>query len=90
MDKTDLDELLIQMVQSGATTLHLLAGQRPYMRAKGELISASAEPIAQSNLQELTHDFLFEDHRKRLIETGEVDVLYASRSGVRFRTSVMM
>lgn len=90
MDKTDLEDLLTQMVQSGATTLHLLAGQPPCMRAKGKLISASAEPIAAGNLQELTHDFLFEDHRKRLAESGEVEVLYASRSGVRFRTSVMM
>ena len=89
MDKTVLEDLLADMVQSGATTLHLLAGRPPCMRIHGKFVQHSDTPLDLQSLEELTRDFLFEDHRNRLMEWGGVDVLYASRSAVRFRTSVM-
>ena len=89
MDKSALECLLGDMVEYKATTLHLLAGQPPYMRVQGKLVPHSSTPIEGLSLNDLTHDFLFEDHRNRLREIGEVEVLYAARSGARFRISVM-
>ena len=89
MDKQKLEELLHSIVRTGASTLHLVAGQAPCVRLQGNLMRSTEPPLTAQDLQELTRDFLFADHRKELAEGHEVEVLYSSRSGIRFRTTVM-
>src|SRR5688572_9714198 len=77
------------MVRSGAETLHLIAGHPPCLRLQGNLVRAPEPPLTAADLTELIRDFLFADHRTRLAQGKEVEVLYCSRQGLRFRTTIM-
>lgn len=89
MEKVDLEKLLANAMRSDAATLHLVAGHRPSMRVKGRLVSLEGESCSAKGLDDLSREFLFEDHRQRLEAGEEVQFLYTSQSGVRFRTVVM-
>ena len=89
MDKAALEELLAGMVKSNATTLHLVAGHKPWVRTATKLVPCSGPELTNESLEELSHEFLFDDHRQRLTIGEEVQVLYSSQDYVRFRTVVM-
>ena len=88
MDRSHLEELLASLVRSGGTALYLIAGETPCLRIQGRLVRAEGEHLEPRVLQELTKDFLFADHHERLEQGDEVEVLYSTAQGVRFRTSV--
>jgi len=90
MDKNDLEDLLATMVRSGATSLHLHPGCTPWVRVQGNIVASRFAAPTAAAIEELCRDFLFADHRERLRRHGEVEVLYAARSRVRFRVTVMM
>jgi twitching motility protein PilT len=89
MDKQNLDELLATMVRAGASSLHLIPGRPPCVRVQRRFLVSEVAPVSASDIEELTRDFLFEDHRVRLQLSGHVEVLFVSRNGQRFRTTVM-
>lgn len=89
MDRSQLEELLASLVRSGGSSLYLIAGQPPCLRIQGKLVRAEGEALAPQVLSDLTRDFLFADHRQRLERGEEVEVLYSSTRGVRFRTTVV-
>lgn len=89
MDKILLEELLATMMRAGASSLHLIPGRPPCIRVQRRFVQSQQEPVTSRAIEELSRDFLFEDHRRRLRESGQVEVLYASRQGTRFRTTVM-
>lgn len=89
MDKKTLEELLATMVRAGASSLHLTPGRSPAVRVQRRFLVSEHSPISSAEIEELTRDFLFEDHRVRLQLSGHVEVLYVSRNGRRFRTTVV-
>ena len=89
MEKEDLEELLTSVVRADASALHLAASHRPSMRMKGRLVRSEEEPVTGRSLDLLAREFLFEDHREQLEAGREVEFLYCSQSGIRFRTVVM-
>ncbi len=89
MDKAALEELLASMLRAGAASLHLIPGRAPCIRVQRRFVQSEHLPVTSRAIEELARDFLFEDHRRRLRERGQVEVLYSSRSGHRFRTTVM-
>ena len=90
MHTKQLEELLAAMLRAGATSLHLIPGRPPCLRVQRRLVRSDDVPIVVGDVEELTKDLLFEDHRQRLRRNGQVEVLYVSRSGHRFRTTVML
>ena len=88
MDKAALETLLAGMVRSDATTLHLVAGHKPWMRMAGALVACNLPTLTNQHLEELGGEFLFDDHRQRVSRGEEVQVLYSSQDCVRFRTVV--
>ena len=89
MDRALLEDLLGSMVRSDATTLHLVSGYQPCMRLQGKLVYSEGPPLTHKVVVELSREFLFDDHHKRLETGDEVQVLYSSQDDVRFRTVVM-
>ena len=89
MQKEDLELLLSGVVRADASTLHLAAGHRPSMRLKGRLVCSDEDPIAAIDLESLSKDFLFDDHRTRLDRGEEVEFLYTTQNCTRFRAVVM-
>lgn len=88
MEKADLERLLADAVTADASTLRLAAGHCPSMRVKGRLVKTSAATATAAELDELSREFLFEDHRQRLDQGHEVEFLYTSSGNVRFRSVV--
>lgn len=89
MDKAKLEELLETMVRSNAQSLHIHPGHAPWVRVQNNVVTSSVAAPTPAAIEELTREFLFADHRERLRDTGRVEVLFASRGGVRFRVAVM-
>jgi twitching motility protein PilT len=89
MDRARLEDLLQEMSRAGATTLHLTAGNPPAMRTQGRLHVFPDQPVTAREIEELSRDLLFEDHRQRLARGEEVELLYLSRAGTRWRTTLM-
>ena len=89
MDRAQLEDLLTHVVRSGGSSLHLMPSHSPFVRIGDEVMSADAEPTSAQVLSDLLRDFLFEDHKEQLRRGEEVEVVYTSATGDRFRTTVM-
>ncbi|GAB4144962.1 MAG: type IV pilus twitching motility protein PilT [Planctomycetota bacterium] len=88
MDKNELESLLETVVRTGGSSLHLIPGRPPCIRVQRRFLVSEHEPVSQQDVEFLSRDFLFEDHRFRLHTEGRVEVLFLSRTGRRFRTTV--
>jgi twitching motility protein PilT len=88
MGRNKFEELLAAAIRAGADTLQLRAGEVPILRVQGNIVRGSETPTKAEEIDELLRDLLFSDHRARLARGEEVDVIYSSRQGVRFRTIV--
>ncbi len=83
----ELTELLITMVQKGASDLHIKVGSPPYFRIHGELISTDFPPLTEEEVKRLLLPLMSEKFKERFEKKGEVDFAY-SLSGVgRFRVN---
>jgi twitching motility protein PilT len=89
MDTKVLEQMLTAMTRAGASSLHLIPGQTPCVRVQRKFVHTEHEVVEKTSIDELTRDLLFDDHRARLQRDGQVDVLYVSRTGRRFRTTVL-
>ena len=88
MDRAQLEDLLSSVVRANAESLHLMPDQSPFMRVDGTLVVIKTGPISAQVVHDMMRDFLFEDHRARLSQGAEVEILYSTASGQRFRTMV--
>lgn len=88
MDRSQLEELLESVVRTGGSTLHLMPGERPFVRVRSDIVESEDEALTAESITGLMRDFLFQDHRQRLHRGEEVDVLYTAKFGTRFRTTV--
>lgn len=88
MDTTRLDTLLAATTRMGATALHLVPGRAPSLRVQRKLVAGDETPVQPGDVEELTRDMLFSDHREQLEQRGFVEVLYVSRAGARYRATI--
>ena len=88
MDRAQLEDLLSSVVRTESTSLHLMPDQAPFVRVGGNLLPSEVEPVSPQVITDLMRDFLFEDHREQLVRGEEVEVLYSTAAGDRFRTIV--
>lgn len=88
MDTTRLDTLLAATTRLGASALHLVPGRAPSLRVQRRFVAGDDTPIQKGDVEELTRDMLFSDHRRQLERLGYVEVLYVSRAGSRYRATI--
>ena len=89
MDTKRLENLLAAVVRVGASALHLVPGRSPALRVQRRFVTGDELPVQQSDVEELTRDLLFSDHRATLARVGHVEVLYVARDGSRHRATVV-
>ena len=77
-----------EMVASGASDLHLQAGEPPYMRRGGRLAPVGNHPIAGQMLSSALDEFLGSTQREVLDRTGECETMVDRGSLGRFRISI--
>ena len=84
-----LTDLLLEVLQRGASDLHLTAGARPTLRLNGSLAALEDRPIlTPSVLQQMMYEILTQKQRERFEEELELDFAYAVPGRARFRVNL--
>jgi twitching motility protein PilT len=83
----DFAELVLTVVSSGASDLHLAAGAPPVMRRNGELVPVGKEILTPQDTRELVYGILTQEQRQRLETDLEIDLSYAIPGRARFRVN---
>ena len=88
VERSALEDLLANAVRAGASSVMLVPGHAPLVRVQGSLLPTEAPALDTAGVEELMRGFLFEDHWQALRNGQDVQVLYTTRTGERFRTAV--
>jgi twitching motility protein PilT len=87
MDYTILD-LLVQLVEHGASDLHLTAGVPPTLRVHGRLLRLDYKPLTPEDVRALAFSMIREDQRKKFELERELDFGYSQKGIGRFRCNL--
>jgi twitching motility protein PilT len=84
-----LNDLLIRVLDSGGSDLHLTAGARPTIRVHGHLTALDEYPILTPPvLQKMLYAIITQKQREKFEEQLELDFAYAVPGKARFRTNI--
>ena len=82
----DINEILTQAVQSGASDIHFARGLPPVFRINGKLVHSDMPPLEWDTTKRLVFKILSDEQKHRLAEDMELDFSY-SITGGRFRVN---
>ena len=82
-----LDDLLIGLVEKGASDLHLVVGSPPMIRLHGVLQPIVEEKVSPEDSQALLTSILTQDQVDALNKEREIDFAYAMVGVARFRVN---
>jgi twitching motility protein PilT len=81
--------LLQEMIQRGASDLHLTVGDRPKIRVDGDLVNSGfLRPMAPRDTLALAYSILTEQQKKRFETEDELDFSFGVQNLSRFRGNV--
>jgi twitching motility protein PilT len=84
----NLRSLLEEMVERGASDLHITSGQRAKLRVDGSLVNSNLEqPLTPKDTLQLTYSILTENQKKRLETEDELDFSFGIQNLSRFRAN---
>jgi twitching motility protein PilT len=81
----DLDKFLKEMVQSGASDLHMVPARPPMLRLRGELVPTKNETLSHAINERLFFEIMTPEQRQKLKTTLELDRAYEIDGLARFR-----
>jgi len=85
----DLRKLLLQVLERGASDLHLTAGARPTIRLHGSLVPLDDEPeLTPPVIQTIMYAILTQRQREKFEAELELDFAYAVPGHARFRVNL--
>jgi twitching motility protein PilT len=85
-----LDAFFKLMFDTGASDLHIVAGQPPILRVHGDLERVKYDPLDDENLRAMLYEIAPEQKIKVYEETGDVDFGYEIPGVARFRANFFM
>ncbi len=83
----DIAEILLEVLDRGASDLHITVGLPPMVRSNGKLHALSAEPMSANRTRELIYSILTQEQRQRLETDWEIDFSYSVPGKARFRVN---
>jgi len=83
--RAEMDRLLMLLVNSGGSDLHLRIGQPPILRKDGQLVREDAPPMDEPQLRAMLLSTMAPRDTATFQETGDVDYAYALEGVARFR-----
>ena len=83
-----LHQLLKQMIERGASDLHITAGAPPQLRVDGGLRPVGTASSNGSETKELCYSILTDQQRQRFEENRELDLSFGIRGLSRFRANI--
>ncbi|RJP86714.1 MAG: type IV pilus twitching motility protein PilT [Desulfobacteraceae bacterium] len=85
-----IDAFFKLMNDQGASDLHLVAGQQPALRIRGEIERIKYKPLQNDELRSMVYEIAPEDKIKVFEETGDVDFGYEIPGLARYRANFFM
>jgi twitching motility protein PilT len=86
----NLRDLLNEMIDRGASDLHLSAGVPPVFRIDGTIDHSGEERVTPEMSRKLSYSIMNEDQRSRFEKTKELDFSFGIPNLSRFRANVFM
>jgi len=83
----DFADVLIEVMELGASDLHLTAGSPPMVRERGHLRPLDYPTLTSQMTRELVYSLLTNDQRQRLETDWQVDLSYSIPNRARFRVN---
>ncbi|MFG0319373.1 MAG: type IV pilus twitching motility protein PilT [Planctomycetota bacterium JB042] len=84
----ELDKLLLTVVETGGSDLHLTVGRPPVVRMHGRMRSLNLPDLSPADTEKLVGDLSQEENLKELREVGSSDFAIAYQDKARFRVSI--
>ena len=82
----NLRVLLEEMIERGASDLHITAGERPKLRVDGDITSSNIDFVMQpKDTMQLAYSVLTENQKKRFEMEDELDFSFGIQNLARFR-----
>jgi twitching motility protein PilT len=85
----DLDQLLRQAVEQGASDVHIKVGSPPFLRIDGRLDRTDLPPISPVETERIAFAIMPKQRAEEFIGTSEADFAYSVSGLGRFRVNVM-
>ncbi len=85
-----IDAFFKLMNDQGASDLHLVSGQQPVLRIRGELERVKFRELETDSLKSMLYEIAPEDKVKVFEETGDVDFAYEIPGLARYRANFFM
>jgi twitching motility protein PilT len=84
----NIDELLVQVRDAGASDLHLKVGSPPMIRVDGELSELPEPACTPEDTKDYAASLMSEKQIRRFSETNEIDFAYNAPSIGRYRVNI--
>jgi len=85
-----IDAFFQLMNEQGASDLHLVAGQQPAIRIRGDLERIKYDTMTNDSLRSMLYEITPEHKIKHFEETGDVDFAYEIPNLARYRSNFFM
>jgi len=85
MSMINLRDLLQEMIEKGASDLHLTAGLPPMIRVDGDIQPTERPALTPEQVQSLAYSVLNEEQQKRFEASKELDFSFGVKGMSRFR-----
>jgi twitching motility protein PilT len=87
----EIESLLKRMLEIGASDLHMLCGQPPKFRVRGELMPVEGEPeLTTSRMEHLLFEMIDKAQKARYCEAHDLDFAYSIEGVARFRCNFFL
>lgn len=83
-----INDLLIEVLEKGASDLHLTVGVPPIVRINGSLGSLKYPKLSATDTQEIIYSILTQEQREQVERKREFDMSYSVPGHSRFRVNV--
>lgn len=85
-----IDAFFHLMHEEGASDLHLVSGQQPAIRIRGEIVRIKYDVLDNDTLKAMLYEIAPEHKVKQFEETGDVDFAYEIPDLARYRANFFM
>ncbi len=88
--KATMEQLLRQVVEQGATDLHLTANLPPHLRIDERLVPTDLPPLNGEEVKELAYSLISQDKVERFERWKELDFAFSVEGLARFRANLFV
>ncbi|MDR9500698.1 MAG: type IV pilus twitching motility protein PilT [Desulfurivibrionaceae bacterium] len=83
-----IDAFFKLMNEQGASDLHMIAGQKPILRIRGDIERVKYKILENDELKAMFYEIITEEKAKKFEETGDVDFGYEISGLARYRGNI--